>query len=203
MLHNTLVDSMNKFVGIGQLPKHEAALWEPKNSDNKNHLVFRPVDWYELKKCKTEAYSWMKAGTLHFLDLEKKNGVLEVKGTGHEVGGSYDKASATSEKDRGEMGGHDKAAPASQTDWQPKYCTTCQKWGHVAEYCPDVFLEEDQPLYCDICNKEGHWEEECWILHPQLKAAYLREQKEKAKKSTCHNCGRTGHFRRFCHLLHK
>jgi len=46
-------------------------LWIPKNSDNKNHLVFRPVDWHELRKCKAEAFEWMMEAAIHFLDLEQ------------------------------------------------------------------------------------------------------------------------------------
>ena len=192
---------MKKFVALGQLPKHEAALWVPKNSDNKNHLVFRPVNWHELKKCKAEAFAWMMAAATHFVEVEEKNTAFEFKAIDSHGGGGHDEAADPGDQVGGEMGCHDKASSSYQT--QVNFCVSCHKWGHIEEFCPEIYLEEEQPLYCDLCDKEGHWEETCWVLHPELKEQYLREQREKMKKARCHNCGKSGHMRRFCRLLHK
>jgi hypothetical protein len=207
LLHNTLAAAKKKFVALGQLPKHDAALWVPKNSENKNHLVFRPVDWHELKKCKTKAFAWMGAAAIHFLELEQHGGEQGAQNGGEILlglaSGSYDKATAAGAEGGKNIAGHDEAATSSYQTEQPNFCVSCRKWGHIEEFCPDIYLEEQQPLYCDLCDKEGHWEETCWILHLEFKEQYLREQREKMKKARCHNYGKTGHMRRFCHLLHK
>jgi hypothetical protein len=205
MIHNTLAVGMQEFIAGAGLPKHEAALWVPKNSDNDKHKAFRPIEKSELKKLKREAFAWMRAASIHFMKLEEQQAGLgqgtALIGSGR---GTHDEGVAA-EVQGGEsahapdLGG---AFPKSQNDWAPKFCTFCNKWGHADQYCPEMFPEEDQPNYCDVCDKEGHMEETCWILHPELRDQWLAEQKAKQKKMTCHQCGKVGHMRRFCHLLH-
>jgi hypothetical protein len=200
MLHNTLAAKMKTFCSMAKLPKHEASLWVPKNSDNKDYQAFRTVEKPELKKCKDEAFAWMKAAASHFLECEGTTSPL-VADNG---GGTHDEGVTYHDQGGGNDTGHDEAGefPQLQTDWEHKYCNFCQKWGHVDKYCPDKFPEEDQANYCDVCDKPGHREERCWVLHPELRKQWLADQKDKQKKMACHKCGRVGHMRRFCHKLH-
>jgi hypothetical protein len=207
MLHNTLVADMDNFIRGAKLPKHEAALWVPKNSDNEKHMAFRPIEESELKKCKDEAFAYMKAAAVHYINLEQQKvalggGIKLVVFSGG--GDAHDKGDAAKVQGGEGAQGHGEAAafPQSQNDWAPKFCNFCRKWGHIDQYCPEMFSEEDQPDYCDVCDKEGHIEETCWVVHPELRQEYLAQQKAKQKKLICHHCGRAGHMRRFCHLLH-
>ena len=199
MLYNTLAAKMKTFCSIAKLPKHEAALWVPKNSDKESERVFRQIEKPELKKCKDDAFAWMKAAALHYIGREGTDSLISG-----DRGGTHDKGVAYNDQGGGNDTGDNEAGvlPHLQTDWQPKHCNFCQKWGHVDEYCPEKFPEEDNPNYCDVCDKAGHREERCWVLHPELRKQWLADQKEKQSKMACHKCGRVGHMRRFCHKLH-
>jgi hypothetical protein len=180
MIHNTLASHMKTFICVAKLPKHEAALWVPKNSDQEKIQAFRPIEKDELKQCKVDAFAWMKAAAIHHIELEEQQTNLGGKQVNVYIGGSN----------------HD------EVDWQPNFCNFCNQWGHVEEYCREIFPEEDQADWCYTCDREGHTEETCWVLHPHLRLQWLTEQKAKAKKMTCHHCGKTGHIRRWCHILH-
>ena len=199
MLHNTLAAKMKTFSYISKLPKHEAALWVPKNNDKESERVFRQIEKPELNKCKDDAFAWMKAAAAHYIEREGSH--ILVSG---DHGGAHDKGVTYQDQGVEKDTGHDEAGALNhlQTDWQPKHCKFCKKWGHVDEYCPEKFPEEEYLNYCDVCDKPGHREEKCWVLHPQLKKQWLADQKEKQNKMACHKCGRVGHMRRFCYKLH-
>lgn len=199
MLYNTLAVRMKTFCYVAKLPKHEAAIWVPKNSDKESELVFRQIEKPELEKCKDDAFGWMKAAALHHIEREGTNSLVSG-----DSGGTHDKGVTYNDQGVRDDTGHDEAGalPHLQTDWQPKHCNFCNKWGHVDEYCPEKFPEVDNPNYCDVCDKAGHREERCWVLHPELRKQWLAGQKEKQSKMACHKCGRVGHMRQFCHKLH-
>jgi hypothetical protein len=82
------------------------------------------------------------------------------------------------------------------------FCNHCQKWGHAAEMCKEIFPEEEEPDFCRVCNRDGHIEENCWRLHPELKAEHDAKARELKKKQLCTGCGNMGHLRRWCYKLH-
>jgi hypothetical protein len=199
MLHNTLAAKMKTFSYIAKLPKHEAALWVPRNNDKESERVFRQTEKPELKKCKDDAFAWMKAAVVYYIEHEGASQLVSVNG-----GGTHDEGTTYEDQKGATNNGHDEAGalPQLQTVIETKYCHFCRKWGHVDEYCPQKFPEEEHPNYCDVCDKPGHREEKCWVLHPELRKQWLADQREKQNKMACHKCGRVGHMRRFCYKLH-
>ncbi len=176
MMHNTLIFAMEDFLSIAQLPKHEAKLWVPRNSDNVNYKVFRSIEKSELKHCKAEAFAWMGATAIHYLKLEKQDGAqTHALGGGTSsagpASGSHDKATTACPQGRQDVVSHDEdsAIPHIQTDLQPNFCTFCQKWGHIHQYCRGMYPEENKLDYCMTCDRDGHNEETCWVLHPHLR----------------------------------
>jgi hypothetical protein len=199
MLHSTLAAKMKTFSYIAKLPKHEAALWVPRNNDKESERVFRQTEKPELKKCKDDAFAWMKAAVVYYIEHEGASQLVSVNG-----GGTHDEGTTYEDQKGATNNGHDEAGalPQLQTVIETKYCHFCRKWGHVDEYCPQKFPEEEHPNYCDVCDKPGHREEKCWVLHPELRKQWLADQREKQNKMACHKCGRVGHMRRFCYKLH-
>jgi hypothetical protein len=202
MLHNTLAENMKTFMCVAKLPMHEAALWVPKNSDQEKIQAFRPIEKDELKQCKVDAFAWMKAAAIHHIELEEQQTNLGGKVNVYIGGSNHDEVVASGVQGGQDVGDEASAFSQTQVDWQPNFCNFCNQWGHVEEYCREIFPEEDQADWCYTCDREGHTEETCWVLHPHLRLQWLTEQKAKAKKMTCHHCGKTGHIRRWCHILH-
>ncbi len=136
MLHNTLAAKMKTFRNLAKLPKHEAALWVPKNTDKPVDQVFRNVEKAELAKCKDDAFAWMKAAAIHYIECEGTNALISGNG-----GGTHDEGLTHNDQGVRDDTGHDEAGALAHLEnhWQPDHCNFCKKWGHVDEYYPEKF----------------------------------------------------------------
>ncbi|KAH7333078.1 hypothetical protein BKA65DRAFT_39412 [Rhexocercosporidium sp. MPI-PUGE-AT-0058] len=75
-----------------------------------------------------------------------------------------------------------------------KFCTTCNKPGHVEEYCRWTHPEEEQEDSCSYCGRDGHMADACWKLHPELHRVYLQNRKPRV----CQVCRKPDHLTKYC-----